>query len=100
MQQDINDHPSEVQTNPETTSQQASTVKKGDYIILKGYPCRITDTPTSNRKDQMKTNFVGVDIFTGKKHEDSLFSTSDVNVLVPIYKEYQLVSILQNMRIC
>ncbi|MEU2451091.1 translation initiation factor IF-5A [Streptomyces sp. NPDC012765] len=55
-----------------TTPIQASSVRKGGYLLLKGRPCKITDmsSTTTGKHGHAKMCFVGDDIFTGTRYED------------------------------
>jgi translation initiation factor 5A len=56
---------------------QASSVKKGSLIMLKGHPCKCVEYSTSKpgKHGAAKIHFIGIDIFTGKKHEEIISST-------------------------
>lgn len=47
-----------------TTPMQASSLRKGGVVMLKGNPCKIVNVMTG-KQGHAKVNFVGVDIFTG-----------------------------------
>ena len=66
---------------------QAGSIKKGGFIMLKGYPCKVIDYATAKpgKHGSAKVHFVGLDIFTNKKYEDA-FPTSHT-VWVPIVKK-------------
>jgi translation initiation factor 5A len=63
--------------------------------MLKGFPCKVTEYSTAKpgKHGSAKATIVGVDIFTGKKHEDSC--PTGANILVPIVNkcEYQVIGI-------
>nr|CDS34047.1 eukaryotic translation initiation factor 5A [Hymenolepis microstoma] len=46
-------------------------IRKNCYVIIKGRPCKIVDTSSSKtgKHGAAKVNFVGIDIFTGKRIE-------------------------------
>lgn len=76
------------QTHPETVG----SLKKGSYIILKGFPCKvliltspyfkITDISSSKtgKHGHAKTVMTGIDIFTGKKYEGSFPTSHQIDV--------------------
>jgi len=75
---------------------QAGEIRKGAYAMLKhDFPCRIVDYSTSKtgKHGHAKAHIIGIDIFTGKKHED-LCPTSH-NMMVPLVtkNEYTLMDI-------
>ncbi|MGW2364661.1 translation initiation factor IF-5A [Streptomyces sp. NPDC001667] len=78
-----------------TTPRQASALRRNDYVVLKGRPCKIIDMSTSKtgKHGHAKINIVGIDIFTGRKYED--MSPSTHNLEVPNVKqvEYQVIDI-------
>ena len=73
----------------------AGELKKGDYVCIKGFPCRITDVSTSKtgKHGHAKANITAVDIFTNKKYEE--VSPTSHNLPAPFVKklEYQLIDI-------
>lgn len=78
-----------------TTPMQASSLRKGSVVMLKGNPCKIVDMSTSKtgKHGHAKVNFVGVDIFTGKKYEDMCPSTHNMDVPVVKKDEWQVLDI-------
>ena len=78
-----------------TIPKQASSLKKGDFIVIKGRPCKITAMSTSKtgKHGGAKIHFVTIDIFTGKKYEDIVSSTHNVDVPIVKKVEYQLLDI-------
>lgn len=69
----------------------ASGIKKGDYMIIKGNPCKCVSTSTSKtgKHGGAKCHIVGLDIFTNKKHECIVGSTCDVDA--PIVQKRDLM---------
>lgn len=78
-----------------TFPKQASALKKGDFIVIKGRPCKITAMSTSKtgKHGGAKIHFVGIDIFNGKKYEEIVSSTHNVNVPIVKKDEYPLIDI-------
>ena len=66
---------------------QAGNVKKNGYAMLKGNPCRVIEMTTSKagKHGHAKATIVGIDIFTGKKHEDSCPTSH--NMEIPFVKK-------------
>lgn len=69
---------------------QAGNIKKNAYAMLKGFPCRVVEMTTSKagKHGHAKATIVGIDIFTGKKHEDSCPTSH--NMEVPFVKKIEL----------
>ena len=59
---------------------QASAVKKGGFLVIKGRPTKVTEMTTSKtgKHGHAKVHFYGTDIFTGKKLEDLCPSTHNM----------------------
>jgi translation initiation factor 5A len=72
---------------------QASSLRKGGYMLIKDRPCKIVDMSTSKtgKHGHAKVHFVATDIFTGKKLEDMAPSTHNVNVPNVKRTEYQVI---------
>ena len=72
---------------------QASSIRKGDLLMIVDHPCRCVDVATSKtgKHGHAKCHFVGIDIFTGSKHE--LLVPSTHNIDVPIVKKEDLMLI-------
>lgn len=62
---------------------QASTLRKGAFVLLQGQPCKIIEMLTSKpgKHGSAKIHFFGTNIFTGKK-VDGIHGVGD-KVLVP-----------------
>lgn len=63
---------------------QCSSLRKNGYVILKSRPCKISHISACKpgKHGLAKINLTGIDIFTGKKCEDSCPSSH--NMYVPI----------------
>lgn len=50
--------------------------------MLKGNPCKVTAYSTSKagKHGHAKASIVGIDIFTGKKHEDSCPTSHNIDI--------------------
>ena len=50
----------------------AGNLKKGEYVCIKGFPCKIIELTTSKtgKHGHAKANITAVDIFTHKKYEE------------------------------
>jgi translation initiation factor 5A len=78
-----------------TYPQQAGTIRKNGFIVIKGRPCKVVDVSTSKtgKHGHAKCNFTGVDIFTGKKYEDMTPSSHNMDVPNIARTEYTLVDV-------
>jgi len=74
---------------------QCSSLRKGGYVVLKGFPCKVVDMSTSKtgKHGHAKVHLVGVDIFTGKKYEDLSPSTHNMDVPEVTRVDYQLCDV-------
>lgn len=47
-------------------------IRKNCHVIIKGRPCKVVDTSSSKtgKHGSAKVNYVGIDIFTGKRYEE------------------------------
>ena len=73
----------------------ALSVKKDDYLMIKGFPCKITDVAISKtgKHGGCKCHFVGNDIFTNKKYVALHGSGDSLEVPIITKKEYKLCDI-------
>ena len=65
-----------------TYPQQAGTIRKNGYIVIKGRPCKVVEVSTSKtgKHGHAKCHFVAIDIFTAKKLEDIVPSSHNCDV--------------------
>nr|GMD83723.1 eukaryotic translation initiation factor 5A [Ipomoea batatas] len=65
-----------------TYPQQAGTIRKNGYIVIKNRPCKVVEVSTSKtgKHGHAKCHFVAIDIFTGKKLEDIVPSSHNCDV--------------------
>jgi translation initiation factor 5A len=78
-----------------TYPQQAGTIRKNGFIVIKNRPCKVVDVSTSKtgKHGHAKCNFTAVDIFTGKKYEDMMPSSHNCDVPNISRSEYTLLDI-------
>jgi translation elongation factor IF5A len=78
-----------------TFPQQAGTIRKGAFIVIKGRPCKVAEVSTSKtgKHGHAKCNFVGIDIFNSRKLEDIVPSSHNSEVPHVNRTEYQLIDI-------
>ena len=79
----------------ETIPIKAGSCKKGVHVMLKGNPCKVIDVSTSKtgKHGHAKINITGIDIFSGKKYQES--SPTSHNLMQPVItkQDYQLVEL-------
>lgn len=63
--------------------------------MLKGFPCKVSDYSTAKpgKHGASKASIVGNDIFTGKKYEDSMPTSSTVLIPNVLKVEYEVADI-------
>ncbi|KAG2407760.1 Eukaryotic translation initiation factor [Vigna angularis] len=81
-----------------TYPQQAGTIRKNGYIVIKSRPCKVVEVSTSKtgKHGHAKCHFVGIDIFTGKKLEDIVPSSHNCDVPHVNRTDYQLIDISED----
>mmetsp|Transcript_10500 Transcript_10500/g.9045 ORF Transcript_10500/g.9045 Transcript_10500/m.9045 type:complete len:160 (+) Transcript_10500:51-530(+) len=79
----------------QTVPKQIGNLKKGDYAILKGHPCKIMEITTAKtgKHGHAKASITGIDVFTGNKVEDGGPTSHNIDVPNVDRKEYTLVDI-------
>ncbi|KAG8098240.1 hypothetical protein GUJ93_ZPchr0013g36173 [Zizania palustris] len=67
-----------------TFPQQAGTIRKNGFIVIKNRPCKVVEVSTSKtgKHGHAKCHFVGIDIFNGKKLEDIVPSSHNCDVSI------------------
>lgn len=80
-----------------TYPQQAGTIRKNGYLVIKNRPCKVVDVSTSKtgKHGHAKCHFVAIDIFTGKKYEDLTPSSHNCDVPNISRVEYTLMDITE-----
>ncbi|KAF0907150.1 hypothetical protein E2562_015673 [Oryza meyeriana var. granulata] len=81
-----------------TYPQQAGTIRKNGYIVIKNRPCKVVEVSTSKtgKHGHAKCHFVAIDIFNGKKLEDIVPSSHNCDVPHVNRTEYQLIDISED----
>ncbi|CAH9080163.1 unnamed protein product [Cuscuta epithymum] len=81
-----------------TYPQQAGTIRKNGYIVIKNRPCKVVEVSTSKtgKHGHAKCHFVGIDIFNGKKLEDIVPSSHNCDVPHVNRVDYQLIDISED----
>lgn len=70
-------------------------IKKNAFVIIKDRPCKIVDVSASKtgKHGSAKINYIGIDIFTGKRFEECRPSSHTVYAPTVNRTECQLLSI-------
>jgi translation initiation factor 5A len=73
-----------------TYPMEGGQIRKGGFIMIKGFPCKVSDVSTSKtgKHGHAKCHFVAIDIFTGKKMEDLVPASH--TTAVPFVKKEEL----------
>lgn len=81
-----------------TFPQQAGTIRKNGYVVIKGRPCKVVEVSTSKtgKHGHAKCHFVAIDIFTAKKIEDIVPSSHNCDVPEVVRTDYQLIDISED----
>ncbi|CAH9131603.1 unnamed protein product [Cuscuta epithymum] len=81
-----------------TYPQQAGTIRKNGYIVIKNRPCKVVEVSTSKtgKHGHAKCHFVAIDIFTEKKLEDIVPSSHNCDVPHVNRADYQLIDISED----
>ena len=66
----------------DTYPMEVESIKKNDYMVLQGRPCKVVDyiTPKPGKIGRPKVSIRGIDIFNGKKYEDVVPLSHNVEV--------------------
>lgn len=95
----------------ETASVEASSLKRGDLVMIKNRPCKVNFIEKHsliqnqiielcrrkiNRYGKSRTELSAVDIFTGLVYQDMMPTTNSVEVPLTTTREYQLISIQED----
>ena len=70
-------------------------IKKGSYITFQNRPCKVVDTKhfKVGKHGAAKVTITGIDIFNGKKYEDTEPASHNVQVPIIIRSNYTLIDI-------
>ena len=79
----------------QTYQQQAGSLRRGSYVMMKGHPCRIVEVSISQtgKHGHAKVHMLGLDIFTGKKYDELSQTSHNVEVPVVTKTEYPLMNL-------
>ena len=74
---------------------QAGNIKKGDVVMLDGFPCKVIEMTTSKtgKHGHAKAHLIGLDIFDSKKHEELCPTSHNMQGVVLKRSEYKVMDI-------
>ncbi len=78
-----------------TIPSSAGDIKKNMFMLFNGRPCKVVDysTAKTGKHGHAKASITGIDIFTGKKYEDSLPCSHGVEIPNIKRTEWQVISL-------
>ncbi|KAG0474160.1 hypothetical protein HPP92_016017 [Vanilla planifolia] len=78
-----------------TYPQQAGSIRKNGYVVIKGRPCKVVEVSTSKtgKHGHAKCHFVALDIFNNKKLEDVVPSSHNCDIPHVNRTDYQLIDV-------
>lgn len=78
-----------------TTPTQASALRKGGFVLMKGHPCKISAMTTSKpgKHGHAKVKLEAYDIFTHMNYEEVSPAHANVDVPIVVRREYLLLMI-------
>jgi translation initiation factor 5A len=78
----------------------ASQLKKPGYVMIKGFPCKITELnqkPKATARGNDRLEIIGLHLFTGKKYNDTVNLTAGTGGMVVVPKvekaEYDVLDV-------
>merc|ERR1719375_1136259 len=73
----------------------AGSIRKGSFMLIKGFPCKLIEITTSKtgKHGHAKAAITGIDIFTDKKVEDMTPTSHNMEVPNVTRTEYQLIDL-------
>eukprot|EP00341_Mesodinium_pulex_P013724 CAMPEP_0116948070 /NCGR_PEP_ID=MMETSP0467-20121206/38083_1 /TAXON_ID=283647 /ORGANISM="Mesodinium pulex, Strain SPMC105" /LENGTH=160 /DNA_ID=CAMNT_0004632411 /DNA_START=47 /DNA_END=526 /DNA_ORIENTATION=+ len=79
----------------ETYPIRAGEVKKGHYLVIKGFPCKVIELTTSKtgKHGHAKANITALDIFTNKKYEEICPTSHNMTAPNVTKTEYTIMDI-------
>jgi translation initiation factor 5A len=78
-----------------TVPLQASALRVGGFVVLRGFPCKIAEMTSAKtgKHGGCKVHLSAIDIFTNRKYEEHFMSTDNVDVPLVSKHEYQLIAV-------
>merc|ERR1712110_1204135 len=73
----------------------AGSIRKGSHMLIKGFPCKVAEVTTSKtgKHGHAKASITGIDIFTGKKYEDSVPTSHNIDCPFVKKTEYTFIGL-------
>lgn len=74
------------------------SIKRGGHVLIRGFPCKVTEysTAKTGKHGAAKAMYTGVDIFTGRKYEDSKPTDATAQEPIVTRTDYDLVDIAED----
>lgn len=78
-----------------TIPAEAGDIKKNGYMVFNGRPCKVVDysTAKTGKHGHAKASITGIDIFNGKKYEDSQPTSHTVEVPIITRTQWLVMSV-------
>merc|ERR1712050_207126 len=85
-------------TGAQTFPFSAGSIRKGSHMLIKGKPCKIMEITTSKtgKHGHAKASITGIDIFTGKKYEDSQPTSHNIDCPNVTRQDFDFISVDDN----
>jgi len=73
----------------------AGEIKKNGFMVINGRPCKVVDysTAKTGKHGHAKASITGIDIFNGRKYEDSVPTSHNVEVPIIKRSEWQAIAV-------
>ena len=73
----------------------AGEIKKNGFMVINGRPCKVVDysTAKTGKHGHTKASITGIDIFNGRKYEDSVPTSHNVEVPIIKRSEWQAIAV-------
>jgi translation elongation factor P/translation initiation factor 5A len=79
-----------------TVSVEVKSLKKGGFCMIRDQPCRITEMtqkPKATSKGNDRIHLVGLHMATGKKYEDTLLATLQIDEILVSRMTYDVLDV-------
>jgi len=71
------------------------SIKRGGHVLIRGFPCKVMEysTAKTGKHGAAKAMYMGIDIFTGRKYEDSKPTDATAQEPIVTRTDYDLVDV-------